>query len=159
MLGDEQSIDIERGVSIKLANGANKNLAVDGSVTPVEFVAMPNAGEKWRITRMIGYLEGANPFSAEKFADLTALVNGVEVVINGTTITTWNTNRDIAGQIPVLTAPKALGKEDRTLAGEWDIVKAFGKPLLIDDRGIKFIVKDNLSTIVSFTVQVQGQRV
>ena len=59
----------------------------------------------------------------------------------------------------VLTAPKALGKEDRTLAGEWDIVKAFGKPLLIDDRGIKFIVKDNLSTIVSFTVQVQGQRV
>jgi hypothetical protein len=159
MLGDEQSIDIERGVSIKLANGANKNLAVDGSVTPVEFVAMPNAGEKWRVTRMVGYLEGANPFSSEKFADLLELANGVDVVMNGTVITTWNTNRDIASQIPVLTAPKALGKEDRTLAGEWDIVKAFGKALLVDDRGIKFVINDNLSTLASFTIQVQGQRV
>ena len=155
----EQSIDVSRGVSVKLANGANKNLGVDGSVTPVEFVASPPAGEKWRITRMIGYLEGANPFSAEKFADLTELANGVDVVINGEIITTWNTNRDIASQIPVLTAPKALGKEDRTLAGEWDIVKAFGKALLVDDRGIKFVINDNLSTLASFTIQVQGQRV
>lgn len=42
----EQSIDISRGVSVKLANGVNKNLAVDGSVTPVVFEAKPPAGEK-----------------------------------------------------------------------------------------------------------------
>lgn len=160
MFGDEKSIDVSRGVSIKLTNGENKNMNVNGSVTPVIFQAKPPLGKKWRITRMVGYLEGVNPFSAEKFADLTALTNGVEVLINGKVITTWNTNRDIASQIPVLTAPKALGKEDRTLAGVWNIQEAFGNSILVDDlNGIQFKIKDNLSTITAFYVTVQGQEV
>lgn len=161
MLGEEQSIDISRGVSVKLMYNGSKNMNVNGSnATPIIFEAKPPQGKKWRITRMVGYLEGVNPFSAEKFADLTALVNGVEVLINGTTITSWNTNRDIATQIPVLTAPKALGKEDRTLAGVWNIKEAFGNAILVDStNGIQFKIKDNLTAITTFNVTVQGQEV
>lgn len=160
MFGDEKSIDVSRGVSIKLANGENKNMNVNGSVTPVIFEAKPLLGKKWRITRMVGYLEGITPFSAELFANVPALINGVEVLINGQTITTWKTNRDIASSIPVLSAPKALGKEDRTLAGVWNIQEAFGNSILVDDlNGIQFKIKDNLSTITSFYVTVQGQEV
>lgn len=159
-VGDEQSIDVSRAISLKLANGTNKNMNVNGSVTPVVFEAKPPHGKKWRITRMVGYLEGVNPFSAEKFADLTALTNGVEVLINGKVITTWNTNRDIASQIPVLTAPKALGKEDRTLAGVWSLKEVFGNAILVDDEnGIQFKIKDNLTAITAFNVTVQGQEV
>lgn len=160
MFGDEKSIDVSRGVTIKLANGENKNMNVNGSVTPVIFEAKPPIGKKWRITRMVGYLEGANPFSAEKFADLVALTNGVEVLINGQIITTWKTNRDIASSIPALSAPKALGKEDRTLAGVWSLKEVFGNAILVDDEnGIQFKIKDNLTAITAFNVTVQGQEV
>lgn len=161
--GDEKSIDVARGVSVKLSsitNGANKNMNVNGSITPAIFQAKPPLGKKWRITRMVGYLEGVNPFGAEKFADLLALANGVEVLINGQIITTWKTNRDIASSIPALSAPKALGKEDRTLAGVWNIQEAFGNSILVDDlNGIQFKIKDDLSTITAFYVTVQGQEV
>ena len=163
MFGDEKSIDVSRSVSVKLSsttNGGNKNMNVNGSITLVIFEAKPPLGKKWRIARMVGYLEGANPFSAEKFADLVALTNGVEISINGQIITTWKTNRDIASSIPALSAPKALGKEDRTLAGVWNIQEAFGNSILVDDlNGIQFKIKDNLSTITAFYVTVQGQEV
>jgi len=159
-IGDEGSIDVSRGVSVKLTNGTNKNMNVNGSVTPVIFEAKPPVGKKWKITRMVGYLEGVNPFSAETFADLIALPNGVEIILNGKVITTWNTNRDIASQIPVLTAPKALGKEDRTLSGVWNIKEVFGNSILVDDEnGVQFKIQDDLSTITAFYVTVQGQEV
>lgn len=157
----EQSIDISRVVSMKIqAVGGITNLAVNGSITPVIFEAKPPQGKKWRVTRMVGYLEGVNPFSADTFADVTALTNGVEVMINGQVMTTWNTNRDIASSIPVLSAPKALGKEDRTLAGAWHIKEAFGNSLLVDENGgVQFKVQDDLSSITAFYITVQGQEV
>lgn len=129
MLGEEQSIDISRGVSVKLMHNGSKNMNVNGSnATPIIFEAKPPQGKKWRITRMVGYLEGVKPFSAEKFADLTA--------------------------------PKALGKEDRTLAGVWNIKEAFGNAILVDStNGIQFKIKDNLTAITAFNVTVQGQEV
>lgn len=39
----ENSIDISRVVSMKLANGATTNMNVNGSVTPVVFEAVPPA--------------------------------------------------------------------------------------------------------------------
>lgn len=45
-VGDEQSIDVSRAISMKLANGTNKNMNVNGSVTPVIFEAKPPQGKK-----------------------------------------------------------------------------------------------------------------
>jgi len=161
LLGEEQSIDIERAVSQKLINGNIKNMNVNGSLlVPIIFEAKPPQGKKWRIDRMFGYLEGVNPFSAEKFADLLELPNGIEIYIDGKLFTTWNTNRDIATQIPSLSAPKALGKEDRTLEGVWDIKQAFGNSILVDsENGVQFKIRDNLSAITAFYITVQGQEV
>ena len=156
----DNSIDTKRAVSVKLLNGANDNMAVDGSVTPVIFEAKPPAGKKWRIIRILGYLEGLTVFSAELFADLPALVNGVEAKIAGDTVTVWKTNRDLALEMHHLDAPVALGRQDRTLAGKWDLKQAFGSSILVDENGgVQFIVKDDLSSIVAFYVTVQGQMV
>lgn len=82
MFGDEKSIDVSRGVTIKLANGENKNMNVNGSVTPVIFEAKPPIGKKWRITRMVGYLNGIQFKIKDNLSTITAFyvtVQGQEV--------------------------------------------------------------------------------
>ena len=156
----DNSIDTKRAVSVKLLNGVNDNMAVDGSVTQVIFEAKPPAGKKWRVVRILGYLEGLTVFSAELFADLQALVNGVEAKIADDTVTVWKTNRDLALEMHHLDAPVALGRQDRTLAGKWDLEQAFGSPILVDENGgVQFVIKDDLSSLVAFYVTVQGQMV
>lgn len=59
----ETSIDVLRAVGVNLTSGGSDSLNVNGSVTPVIFGAVPPAGKKWRVKRIIGYIEGANPFS------------------------------------------------------------------------------------------------
>jgi len=154
----ETSIDTLRVVSVALVNGVNESLNVNGSVTPVSFSAVPPAGKKWRVKRITGYIEGENPFSSEKFADLPALANGVVLKINGVEITRWKTNRNMVFDMGFIETPKALAKADRSLAGEFCFVKAFGEMLLVDSNtgGIEIVVNDNLSTVANFKVKVQG---
>lgn len=154
----ETSIDTLRVVSVGLANGVNESLNVNGSVTPVSFSAVPPAGKKWRVKRITGYIEGANPFSSEKFADLPALANGVVLKINGVEIARWKTNRNMVFDMGFIETPTAHAKANRSLAGEFCFVKAFGEMLLVDSTlgGVEVIINDNLSTVVSFKVKVQG---
>lgn len=157
----EQSVDTSRAFSSKLLNGANDNMAVDGSVTPVVFGAKPPAGKKWRAYRVLVYLEGVNPFSAELFGNLPALANGTHNKLNGVIVTSWKTNRDMALEMYDLNSPVALAKEDRSFAGRWSFDKAFGKPVLIDseDGGVELVVNDDLSALEAFYITVQGQEV
>jgi hypothetical protein len=168
----ETSIDTLRVVSVALVNGVNESLNVNGSVTPVSFSAVPPAGKKWRVKRITGYIEGANHFSSEKFADLPALangvvlkingvvlkINGVVLKINGVEIARWKTNRNMVFDMGFIETPTALAKADRSLAGEFCFVKAFGEMLLVDSNtgGIEIVVNDNLSTVANFKVKVQG---
>lgn len=159
---EERSIDVQRAVSVDLVNDAgSRNMAVDGSVTPVSFKAVPPEGKKWRINRVLVYMEGANPFSAEKFGDLPSLANGTTNNLNGVKVTSWKTNRDFALEMYDLNTIKSLGKDDRSFSGRWSFDKAFGKPVLIDSSstGVELIVNDNLSGLTSFYVKAQGQEV
>lgn len=158
----ERSVDVSRAVSVNLLDEqGNKNMAVDGSVTPVSFKAVPPEGKKWRINRVLVYMEGANPFSAEKFGDLNALANGTTNNLNGVKVTSWKTNRDFALEMYDLNTIKSLGKEDRSFSGRWSFDKAFGKPVLIDSSstGVELIVNDDLSGLTSFYIKAQGQEV
>ena len=155
----EKSIDVSRAVSIKLKNGANDNMNVNGSVTPVTFEAKPPAGKKWRLIRALIYMESGTNFSAEKFAHLVELANGVENKINGVTITTWKTNRDLALEMHDLNAPTALAKEAKSVSGRWSFDKAFGSMVLVnaDDGGVQVVINDDLSALDAFYVTIQGQ--
>lgn len=159
---EERSIDVQRAVDVNLVDSTgNRNMAVDGSVIPVSFKAVPPDGKKWRINRVLVYLEGANPFSAEKFADLPPLVNGTTNNLNGIKVTSWKTNRDFALEMYDLNTIKSLAKEDRSFSGRWSFDKAFGKPILIDSNstGVELIVNDDLSGLTSFYIKAQGQEV
>lgn len=47
LIGDEQSIDVQRVVSQKLLNGTNKNMNANGSLaTPIIYQAKPPLGKK-----------------------------------------------------------------------------------------------------------------
>lgn len=157
----ETSIDVLRVVGVSLKNGASEALNVNGNITPVTFGAKPATGKKWRIKRIVGYMEGASPFSAEKFGDLPALANGVVAKINGIEIARWKTNRDMVLDMGFIEAPSALAKSDKSLAGEFCFMRAFGEMILVDSlsNGIEIVIGDNLSKIVSFKVKIQGVEV
>lgn len=154
----ETSIDVLRAVGVNLTSGGSDSLNVNGSITPVIFGAVPPAGKKWRVKRIIGYIEGANPFSSEKFADLPALANGVVAKVNGVEIARWKTNRSMVLDMGFIETPSSLAKSDRSLAGEFCFMRAFGELMLVDslNGGIQIEINDNLSTVVSFKVKVQG---
>lgn len=154
----ETSIDVLRAVGVSLKSGVIDNLNVNGSVTPVIFGAVPPAGKKWRVKRIIGYIEGTTGFSSEMFANLPALANGVVAKINGIEIARWKTNRDMVLDMGFIETPTALAKSDRALAGEFCFIGAFGEMVLVDSLsgGIQIEINDNLSTIVSFKVKIQG---
>jgi hypothetical protein len=156
---EELSIDTFRAVSVRLKNETQENMNVNGSITPVSFKAVPPVGKRWKIQRVLVYLEGNNPFGANTFGDLPALVNGTDNKLNGISVTNWKTNRDMALEMYDLSSPKILAKEDRSFSGRWSFDRAFGNGVMIDaeNNGVEIIIRDDLSSLHSFYIVAQGQ--
>lgn len=153
----ETSIDVQRCIHQRVKDiGANESLAVNGSVTPVSFFAKPDAGKKWHIHGISIYLEGATNFDALLFGSITALTNGVQIKINDVVLNTWKTTTDIATQVSDLLPVEALGKTGKALLGKCDVPKQTGFPILVDDRGIEFLVQDDLSLLTNFIITIHG---
>lgn len=152
-----ETIDVQQAVNTPVENNvSSSSLAVNGSVTPVSFSAKPATGKVWLIGNIVGYIEGSTGFSAEKFANLPALVNGLLIKVNGLELAVIKTNRDLVLMMDIIDTPTSIAKLDRSFTGKWDFKEAFGKPILIGVNGIEFIVQDDLSTLVDFHVNVQG---
>lgn len=60
-----------------LTNGGSSDMAVDGSVTPVEFVTQPPTGKRWYVHTLDIIIED-NSMNFSKFGGLPALTNGVD---------------------------------------------------------------------------------
>lgn len=152
-----ETIDVQQVVNVSLDNNVSgTGLNVNGSITPVSFTAKPATGKMWIIGNIVGYLEGTTAFSAELFANLPALTNGIIIKVNGVQVALIKTNRDLVLLMDTVNAPTALAKLDKSLTGKWNFTEAFGKPILIGASGIEFIVQDDLSTVVSFSVNTRG---
>lgn len=70
------------------------NLAVDGSVTPIEFILSPanlSDGIEWDITRMIIHIQGSSAMDDGLFGDIPSLAKGIVFrVVNGITKNIFN---------------------------------------------------------------------
>lgn len=151
-----ETIDINQAVNKALDNNGSAHLEVNGAVTPISFKAVPPTGKSWWIGTIKGYMEGSTAFSAEKFGNLPALTNGLMIKVNGVQVALIKSNRDLVLIMDIKDTPTALAKSDRSITGEWNLAKAFGKPILVNSNGVEIIVQDNLSTLVDFHVNIQG---
>lgn len=146
-----------------LRSGGSADMNVDGSVTPVKFQAVPTVPVS--LERLcVQIVDGG--ISPTKFAGLTALTNGIEVLIvtaAGATVIdfldgeTIKKNADwtfLAGTDNPIDA--AAG--DDQLQVRWTVSKGLGAPLeLNSDRIIQMTVQDNLTEITEFRILAQGR--
>lgn len=146
-------------VNTYLFNSSSNDMGIDGT-TPVSFTYTPPAGKDLILGRVMVYYSSGTAFSEEKFAHLTALSNGVEINVNGTTIETWKDNVDvITSQFDLSNAGRAFTKEDKSLAGRWTFHKAAGdiQGLLIENGNtVEFKIQDNLADLTIFRAKIQG---
>ena len=140
-----------------LYNGTSYDMAVDGS-TPVTFTYTVPKGYTASLTRVIIYLEGAGAFSAELFADQTALTNGVLVQANGVTIENWKDNVDLQCCFFDAEGRAVFAKSTKSIGGRWTFSKdAGGETLSLPELGkFSVTIRDNLSNLLHFRVKLGG---
>lgn len=156
----------------------NVNLAVNGSVTPVEFSFSP-PDNNFGITRFIVTMFHDTAGDDGKFGDLAPLLNGVytglrEKVLTGTPseftvfYNTYNfkTNGDFANVSYDVTynaktgnpqSPGAFSTRVRKSYGGQDKSNGWIELLSNDDASLYFIVRDDLSALERFTVNFSGR--
>ncbi len=147
----------------------NCDMNINGSVTPVEFFVSPmgaSAGTQWDITRMLVSMTHGSAGDDGLFGNLTALTNGTYFRFeDGTNYNLFNAkeNSDFAIEGYDITYPSRSGGGGT--AGTRSRITFNGR----DKRGVvirlsadssdKFLacVRDDLASLDSFRVKVQGQ--
>ena len=151
-----------------LLDGATINMAVDGSITPVEYSFTVPVNQRIRISRAVINLEDGNSnFDTDEFAALgSALSNGVEVSIthqgsSSNVLTNWKTNRDIRTSMSVFTPLSDQPGQGGEYRGVWSIadILSGGKGLHLND-GDKFTVtiQDGLGALNFMSFTILGQQ-
>lgn len=155
----EASIAASDYVSEYLRNGANNNLGVSGTTDGIDFIYVPPAGRNLEAARLLLYLETVAKFDAMKFASLTVLDNGVQIIANDTVLTTWRDNIDIANDVYDLSNIGAFGKVSESLAGRWTFTRGTGGRTIKIPNGNSFkaVVRDDLGRDeMVFRMKLQG---
>lgn len=149
--------------STKCLNGSSESMAVNGSVTPVNFDAAPTSSQIWNVTAIYFLVSNNATATPTNFAGLAALTNGVrcQAIINSNAYDLFNVknNQDIIAVMPVIQSysfAQLLGSIFAIAGGFLPSV-----PIVLNaansDR-IRFTVRDNLSSLNSGISVVQYYR-
>lgn len=143
----------------------NINLAVDGSVTAVEFVVSPvnlTAGTEWDVTRLLGSMLDSSSMDDGLFGALPALTNGMYFRIeNGVFKNLLNIKTNGDWRIRMFdvdySAKAPAGQYGLSFRKTYAGQSKSGVTLRIkDDDRIVVVVQDNLTGLDSFRIVVQG---
>lgn len=160
-----------------LANGATVNMNVNGAVTPVVFKIQPPAGQVYQLERCILHiLDDVAGVKPEDFGGIDGgLTNGcglhvstsddpaTDEVLDFFDGLMFKANQDW-GRIcyDISEFSGGTGANANTaFQGRFTLSKS-GQPLFLDgdnSEQLHLEVNDNLTTLVEFTIQVQGRRI
>lgn len=144
-----------------LRNVGSNDMGIDGSGGDVTFSTGPPVGKNLEVARMMVYMEAGGNFTSTNFMNLAALTNGVQIIADGTVLTNWQDNIDIAEDMFDLSnAGTAFSNERRSLTGRWTFTRGTGREsfLLPDGSTFDAIVRDDLSDAsIIFRIKIQGQ--
>lgn len=154
-------IPAENFLTTYLLNGESNDMGVDGSETPVAFSYTVPAGKVFELGRMLIYAEAGTAFDSTKWFNLTALTNGVDIVVDGVTIDNWKDNIDaLTNMFDLSSAGVIFGKSTRTMAGRWTYTRGTeGQPLRVTaGNTVDAIINDDLSPAgIIFRIKIQGE--
>lgn len=130
-----------------------------------EFYITPGTAHRYAIHRMLVHIQDTGPISADEYGALTALTNGVRVVIKDGTDTeildllagtTVKSNAQW-GQMCYDATPSTYGSGLDFVNVRWTFAKS-GNPLLIQqNHKLSVLLDDNLSGLSAHTFLVQGE--
>lgn len=149
---------------------ASTNMGVDGSVTPVIF-GIRNTVDRipveFDVTRIIFTCIATSAVDLVKFANITALINGIVLRRNDGTITNYfnaKSNKELAALMYDFTVHAATNPQQgqdgfvarMTFAGQ----NKMGVTIRLgEDEDLQMIIQDNLSTITLLEVTAEGHLV
>jgi len=143
-----------------LRNGGSEDQTVDGSSTPVVFsTSVVPAGKTLVISRLLIYMEDSTNFTSIAFGGMTALTNGWELSINGTTLATAKDNKTLATFMFDMTGDTLFGKENQTMVGRFSFSKFIngaGGLTIREGEVLSTIVNDDLTDLDFLNVMAQG---
>jgi len=141
-----------------LLDGANDDMAVDGSSTPVEYSYTVPTDMRVKLSRGRINIEAGQFFDAPDFGGDSALSNGLEASItpeggSKQVMETWLNNRQMRATMPHF---DDRFKTDGQYVGEWDFYNLmnFSGQWLNDGDKFSFLVQDDLQSLeyLAFTL-------
>ena len=148
---------VENAVWRFLENTGSRDMDVDGSGTPIDFIAASSA-LSFLERSFIALKDGTGDFVSTNFGSISGgLTNGVDVIIESDGVeyllANWKTNYDIALSMYDFMSPF----KDGAYIGRWTFSKDTGQPYAMRP-GDKFIIRinDNLTGLDLFQFQLKG---
>lgn len=142
-----------------LLNSGSKNMNVDGSSSAVTFSAVPPAGKKWVISRLLIYFSTSQAFDETGFGSLAALTNGIDIVLDGVSILNWKDNIDINTSMFDADGKELYTKKDKSLSGRFTFSRFTGMSGGVTVRspsGFAMKIRDDLSSLTIFRARIEG---
>ncbi|MHC4489928.1 MAG: hypothetical protein ACYSW7_12290 [Planctomycetota bacterium] len=144
-----------------LVNGTNNDMAVDGSSSEVEFSAIPPAGKKWVVARLLLYFSTGTAFDELGFGNLAALTNGIQLSANGVSFVNWQDNIDINTTMFDADGKALYTKDDKSMSGRFSFFKfaSSGNGIVVrSPNGFSATVRDDLSSLTVFRMRIEGEQ-
>ena len=147
-----------------LLNAASRDMAVNGSVTPVVFEWENTTGVTVYVHRMLIYYADAGTFDANLYANGAILTNGIEFKhVNAAD----EVILDLMDGFPVKTNShwsalcydwqyNAVGTGDNTASVRWTFDKAGKSIQVADGEKLQMTINDNLTGLTEHFAQIQG---
>lgn len=143
-----------------LLNGENKNLAVNGSVSPIEFIYQPPPGYEFYLNAIAFYLDEGGAFTGEGFAsESSPLANGIDILVNNNLLIKIKANKDLEAWFTYQN-PKvgSVALPPTRMIGKHSILEASnGLPARVGINGVKAVVRDNIAiTNLNIHIMLMG---
>lgn len=142
-----------------LTNNGLNDMAVDGSISPVLFDAVPPVGRKWVVARMLIYYSSNRIFRERGFGHLRALTNGIDIMMNGAAILNWKDNIDITLAMYDADSKSVFDKINQSIAGRFTFSR-FTRPsgglTVRPPAGFAIKIRDDLSSFNVFRALIEG---
>lgn len=154
-------LDGSNYLSVHLLAGAAVDMAVNGSVTPVDYSYTVPAGKKLCLNRLLTAIEdGTQAFIPGNFGAGGALSNGLEISITPSggskqTLETWKTNREIRDTMFDF---DQQFKSNGAYVGRWTLAKDVGTGLTLTAGDvITARVQDDLSILDYLSIRLKAK--
>lgn len=152
-------------------NLTNRNMNVDGSTTPVDFLVAPQDRYEYLVFRLMMKIRDGAGFRAERFGGIAELTNGLQLLIHAGA----NNPRYDEGEEVIFTEEpiknnadiglycfdvdlKTWGSGDSFLLARWSFERA-GEPIkLYAGDSLRVRVRDDLTALTNVAFMAQGQR-